>query len=314
MGKRTETLADLRHRAQVALDACADDSERLLEKLVKRAPKGSEPAIFAHRHLAEIRLESSTWKAALHLRHVLRARPHDDVVHALSGLCHALLGNYRVAVKCYRVAIRVSPHIPWYHHNLGHLVDVALGDPASAEAYLRRAHEIESDHDEIMGSLAHCLAGIHSFEEALELARAAQRLAPKNDDHGQLIAWIERGAPDHEKPNAPFNRPSQNTPDEVADVLESTMKGGGFSKGEVNRAKKLWRDLKDRKAVRYVKPEVYAATLEYAIASIHRRAGWTQALVAQRYGVASTSVSARYSQIRDALSLTPDDPRYASFR
>ena len=203
MAERLESLRELRHRAEAALDTSAPDTEALLEKLAQYAPKGTEPSIFAHRHLAELRLETDSWRAALHLRHVMRAHPWDDVAHALMGLCHALMGNYRSAVKCYRVAAQVAPEIPWYHHNLGHLIDVALNDPKNAEQHLRRAKKIEPEHDEIIGSLAHCVARLGRLGEASVLAEQAAALAPNNDEHDALIKWIAKGAPAQASPSDP---------------------------------------------------------------------------------------------------------------
>ena len=53
------------------------------------------------------------------------------------------------------------------------------------------------------------------------------------------------------------------------------------------------------------------AAVEYAIALLRERPGTTQANVARRYGIAATSLGTRYGEIRDALSLVPNDPRYA---
>ena len=71
--------------------------EPLLERIVSLAPDGSDASVFAHRHLAEYRIEDHPWRALLHLRKVVGAHPDDDVVHALMGLSHALLANFRSA-------------------------------------------------------------------------------------------------------------------------------------------------------------------------------------------------------------------------
>ena len=96
-------LNRLRERAERALASGrrGGDVMTVLETMTREAPDGSVHALFAHRHLAEMQLEGSPWRAALHLRRVIDAGAADDGAHALMGLCQALLGNYRAAVSAY---------------------------------------------------------------------------------------------------------------------------------------------------------------------------------------------------------------------
>jgi tetratricopeptide (TPR) repeat protein len=194
----------LRLEAEGLLQRARPRSELLpvLERLVAVAPEGSEHALFGHRHIAELLVEEHPWRALLHLRRVARVKADDDVVQALMGLCHALLGNYRMAVGHYRRALRVSPRNPWYHHNVGHLLDVAIGEPARALPHLRSAHEYEPLEDEITASFAHCLARVGQLAEAHSLASDAVHAAPRNRDHRALLAWIAQGAPAGASPHA----------------------------------------------------------------------------------------------------------------
>jgi tetratricopeptide (TPR) repeat protein len=311
MGQRASTVEELWERAEEALEASSKRAEGLLTQLVSAAEEGSDASIFAHRHLAELHLESNPWKAALHLRRVLGHCGEDDILHALMGLCHALLGNYRVAVRSYREASTLAPQTPWYHHNLGHLMDVALDDPVGAERHLRRAYDLEPEHDEIIGSLAHCVARLGDLDQAQKLAALAQEKGPCNPDHRTLVEWIEGGATDMPAAAATVRRPPG---DRVVETVQLKMGEAGFSRAEIERATQLWSDMQAQCELRVTKPEVLAAALEYAIAVVEQRPGCTQAEVARRYGVAPTSVSARFAQIRNALALRPGDPRYAASR
>ena len=316
----SETSVDtLRRRAEVALekDERGTNAERLLERLAQLASEDSEHALFAHRHLAELRLERHPWRAALHLRKVIAASPDDDVPHALMGLCQALLGNYRAAIAAYRRALHQAPQTPWYHHNLGHLLDVAIDQPEAALHHLELAHQLEPDHDEIAASYAHCLARIGQLDGALTLARIAFQLAPRNRDHARLVSWIESGAPPGEKTvptgaGEPRSR-RRDVPklEAVVEALERGMRDSGYSADQVDHARHLWSDYTAGRRVHVRKPEVYAAALEYAMALILRRRGVTQATLARRYGIAPGTLSSRYRAIRDALALEPGDPRYA---
>ncbi len=321
-------LQRLRQRAEAALrrPRSRREVETLLHRILQVAPTESDAAVFAHRHLAELLIEEHPWRAALHLRRVARLAQDDDVVHALMGLCQALLGNFHSAVAAYRRALCIAPRNPWYHHNLGHLLDVAIGEPHAAVDHLRMAQRMEPLEHEITASLAHCLARVGDLEEARDLADEAVRSAPRNRDHRELLAWIEQGAPCESGPRVQPRGKTQRRPAakakrrragqaeqgaEVLRALERGMREAGFSAGQVERARALWADFRDGRSVRIMKPEVYAAAVEYAIALVHGLHGVTQASIAKRYGVGRSSLVNRYSEIREALSLEPGDPRYA---
>lgn len=292
--------------------------EPLLERILEIAPDGDASRIFAHRHLAELRLEEDPWAAALHLRKVIGAKPHDDVSHSLMALAQALLGNYRAAVSSYRRALTLEPKNPWYHHNLGHLLDVALDDPFTALAHLEvaLAHADPPEH-EITASVAHCLARVGRMAQARELARQAVSAAPQNRDHHALLTWIESGAPADiavhglkaEARRPPITRePTRDTA--VVRMLEDRMRADGFTPRQVDRARALWADYRDEREPRVKRPEICAAAIHYAIVVVHG-IGSSQASVAERYGVTPKSLSQRFVDIQRALALRPGDPRYA---
>jgi Flp pilus assembly protein TadD len=195
--KDPSELDRLRSRIKDALQRERPRSEILpmLTALVDAAGEQRELYVFAHRHLAELMLQDQPWQAALHLRRVIRAGAADDTVHALMGLCQALLGNFESAVHHYERSLGLEPSNAWYHHNLGHLLDVALARPDAALLHLRWAHESHPVEDEVTASLAHCLARLGQLREAEDLAREAVDLAPEHDSHASLLAWIRRGAP-----------------------------------------------------------------------------------------------------------------------
>lgn len=314
-------LSRLRERAERALASGRRGGEVLsvLETMTREAPDGSAHALFAHRHLAELQLAGSPWRAALHLRRVIEAGAADDSAYALMGLSQALLGNYRVAVSAYRKAVKLAPRNPWYHHNLGHLLDVGLSDSSAALDHLRVAHRIEPDEDEIAASLAHCLARLGQLPEARRMAELALSRSPKNREHRALLDWIDEGAASnatpagrvHRKPSGRFTVQDKSQPtDAVLALIENSMLSAGESTQRLARARALWSDFCGRRAVRSTKPAVYAAAVEYALAKLDGSANVTQAQLARSYGVAARSIGARYDEIRNVLALEPGDPRY----
>lgn len=320
-GTSEPSIHRLRHRAQRALEDGRPRKEllSLLDRLVTAAPDGSEHSLFAHRQLAELRLEDHPWRAALHLRRLVTAGAADDGVFALLGLCHALLGNLRLSIASYRDALALSPRNPWYHHNVGHLLDVGLDQPRRALDHLRTASRLEPEEDEVTASLSHCLARVGEMDEARALAQQAIAMAPRNEDHQALLQWIERGAPAGER--AVRRGPTENgaridaqaTADEiqqVMSVLAQQMEAAGFSDEHVARARQLWSDFSQGRDLRMQKPEALAGAVELAYGWVRTLPHVTQADVARRYGVAKSSLGQRYREISKALKLSPGDPRY----
>lgn len=278
----------------------------LFERALSRAEANSDEALYARRRLAQLYVEHNPWRAALHLRVVIKSEPDDDGSYATLGLCHALLGNYRSAVAAYTRAVRLAPTTAWYHHNLGHLLDVALDQPAEAERHLRRAASLAGEHDEVLASLASCLGRLGHLAEAETLIERAIAAAPSKRAHRTTLAWIEGLlGKSKAKPKKP---PARD--DAVRSRLDESMKDVGYSATERAAAARLWADYVADKQPRVVKPAVFAAAVEYAIALVHDKPGTTQAAVARRYGVTPSSLGTRYSEIRSALELLPRDPRY----
>jgi len=194
----------LERRLEQALRAGRSKSFLLpqLEKLASMAAVGSRAYCFANRTLAELLVEQAPWRAALHARRVVLASPDDEPAHALLGLALAVQGNYRAAIASYRRALALSPSNPWYAHNVGHLLDIALDKPRDGLAFLRAAHREAPDQDDVTSSLAHCLARCGARAEALELAAPLAKNHAHRADFQGLVEWIEVGDPSQPRPSA----------------------------------------------------------------------------------------------------------------
>jgi hypothetical protein len=207
MDATRQQAQELRRQIEWTLARAINPSDVLpmLHKLVRLAEDGSEENVFAHLHLAELLVERHPWRAALCARRVLAHRPDDDRGWATLGLCQTLLGNYNFAVHAYHHALTSAPKNPWYAHNLGHLLDIALGRAAEAVVWLKRAHEGAPDSDEVAASYAHALARAGRIAEARKvLVRATKRGSSGNvREHLALLKWLDQGAPpdkDHPLP------------------------------------------------------------------------------------------------------------------
>ena len=164
----------------------------MLERLQRVALEGSDERSYADRRLAELLLETHPWRAAVHVRRLIEREPDDDAVWALSGLAHALLGNHRYACVAYRRALARSPGNPWYSHNLGHLLDVALDRPADAIKHLERAYKGVPDEPAIACSLVHALWRAGELGRARAVLRPLMRRESSDPDVIALAIELDR--------------------------------------------------------------------------------------------------------------------------
>lgn len=316
----------LQHRAEQAIRSSRPREQivRMLEEILAKADASSEASRFAHRQLAEIHLEASPWAAALHLRSVLASAPDDDTAHALMGLCQAVQGNYRVAVASFRRAVALSPSNPWYNHNLGHLLDVALDAPSEALGYLRKAHHAQPGQEEVGASLAHCFGRLGRCDDGIALARTLLQRHPHHEDLRSLLTWLEQGAPPRKRAAmraAPARSPSLHAIASIPAVakrgaaaepavaeLTSQLRRAGATQVEIARAVQIWRDFGAASRGRMC--AVTAAAIDYAITRID---GGTarQREVADRHGVSSSELAARFRELKGALKITARDARYS---
>lgn len=143
----------------------------MLKKLVAHTDPGSDAALFAMRELAKLLLARDPWAAARYARMVLE---HADDYEAWGALGVALtsLGHFRAAARAHRRALALEPGCPVAAHNLGHLLDVGLGEPERGLHYLALAHRGEPEHVEIAASYAHALSRVGRAAEALDVLSA----------------------------------------------------------------------------------------------------------------------------------------------
>jgi Flp pilus assembly protein TadD len=198
-GVETHRIAALRQEIERALRRAFDPADVLprLARLARLAPAASDDGVFAHRQLAELLVERHPWRAAIYARRALAHRDDDDRAWAVLAFCQTLLGNFRCAAKAYTQAIASAPANPWYAHNLGHLLDVALGAPHRALPWLRSAYAAKVDNSQIVASYVHALARVGHVDEARNiLERALGRFESRELE--ALLRWLDQGAPSGE--------------------------------------------------------------------------------------------------------------------
>jgi tetratricopeptide (TPR) repeat protein len=207
MDARPQKAQELRRQIEWTLARAIDPADVLpmLHRLSRVADEGSDESLFALLHLAELLVERDPWRAALFARRLLAHRPDDDRAWATLAFCQTLLGHYRYAASAYHRALSTAPKNPWYAHNLGHLLDVALNRATDAVGWLKRAYDSASYSGEVASSYAHALARIGEVAEARKVLTRAMKRSPSRE-HAALLKWLDLGAPadkDHPVPRPP---------------------------------------------------------------------------------------------------------------
>lgn len=320
--------ARLRREIERALRNAFDPADVLprLARLARLAPPASDDGIFAHRQLAELLVERHPWRAALYARRALSHRRDDDRAWAVLAFCQTLLGNFRAAASAYKRAIACAPANPWYAHNLGHLLDVALGEPKAALRWLRSAYDAKGDNSEIVASYTHALARAGELGLAREvLERALERFESR--ELMALLRWLDQGAPSRadRKKTAAAGKPEtrETTPKRLARVLARGLASLPLDQEQRQRALTLAKDAlipssglpppsgpQSRK-----KDDVagLAAAVAYAIVYVDHLP-LSQAEVAAPFRVGVGRLRGRFAELRAQLDLIRGDTRYATTR
>ena len=343
----------LRRNVEWALSRALDPAAVLpmLHRLSRLAPDGTDESVYAQRRLAELLAEPHPWRAALHAKRVLTVHPNDDGAWSILGLCHALLGHYRCAAAAYRRALDLAPGNATYAHNLGHLVDVALGRPRDALPWLRAAYEGSEGRADVAVSFAHALGRVGELAEAKRVTVRALRTASDQDgaqlkEHLALIRWLKQGAPEHDTilPRRPPARvvpsswgrktraqrgsrpgpvvqasvtPSRRVHQRRASALDAALVRGLESLPLDSAQRSYARDLaRDPWVANSLRADdatlgAMAAALAYAAVYVDH-VPLTQADVAACYRVSVQALRGRFKALRSHLDLTPGDEHVAT--
>jgi Flp pilus assembly protein TadD len=167
----------------------AHDLVPMLEHLLRCAPVASEIHRFARLELGRQLLESDPFRTATLARSVAHERGDNDEAFGLLGLALTLLGHFRAAASAHRRALRIAPSHPGHAHNLGHLLDAALGCPSRAIPWLERAFRGAPDVPGIASSYAHALVGVGRIDDARTMLRKYARLDAKSADT-MVSKWL----------------------------------------------------------------------------------------------------------------------------
>ncbi|MCW5816898.1 MAG: tetratricopeptide repeat protein [Labilithrix sp.] len=285
----------LRKQIERALRAGSFDPADVLPRLARLArlaPAASDDGVFAHQKLAELLVDRDPWRAALYVRRALAHRPDDDRAWATLAFCQTLLRNFRCATTAYKKAIASAPGNPWYAHNLGHIYDVALGEPARALPWLKAAYVAKPENSEIVASYAHALGRAGKLDDARTVVERARSRAPSRELDA-VLRWLDQGAP----ARARADRPKRSSPRRLARELRRGLRHLPFDEDQKGRALALARDVGAGENVASV-----AAAVAYAIVYIDH-VPLSQAEVAAPFRVGVAELRGVFAELRAKLDI-----------
>lgn len=338
----------LRLQIERSLRGAFDPADVLprLARLARLAAPASDDGVFANHKLAELLVERDPWRAALYVRRALEHRPNDDRPWAILAFCQTLLGNFRCATSAYQKAIACAPANASYAHNLGHLLDVALGEPVRALDWLKSAYAAKGDNSEIVASYVHALARAgKTYDARRVLERAQNRFDSRELD--ALMHWLDQGAPSRPRcgtssvdgvdavangraDTSDDHRPAKRAPAaprKLARVLARGLSHLPLDSRQRERALALARDAFPPRATRardatgasddvaHARDDVagLAAAVAYAIVYIDH-VPLSQAEVAASFRVGVGHLRGRFAELRAKLDIIRGDTRYATAR
>jgi Flp pilus assembly protein TadD len=201
MAKVESEVVRLRRQIERALHRTRDLTSVLpmLHRLSRVAVDAAAERAYAERHVAEILADERPWRATLFARRAAHRCPGDAAAWSTLAYCYVSLGHYRCAVSAYRRALELAPRNEAYAHNLGHLLDVALGRPEEALPWLEVAYEGTRRRADVAVSFAHALGRVGRLGEARRVVRRALQDADRRcaKEHSALLRWLgsaSRGA------------------------------------------------------------------------------------------------------------------------
>ncbi len=127
------------------------------------------------------------------LRDGLAHLPAEGELHYSLGLLIAEQGRLADALPSLAEAARLMPERARVHYNLG-LARMQLGGGDEGERPLRRARDLEPTNPDFVYALVSFYAGQQRWREALEQARALQRLVPPSPRLTGLVQQLEAKA------------------------------------------------------------------------------------------------------------------------
>lgn len=167
------------------------DAEPHLRQLLARFPQASELRNALGSALAGL---GKNQDAVAQFREAIRLDPRATDAHNNLGLMSLRLGKPAAAAESFQEALRLDPNFAEAHHNLA-VVYAQLRDWKQANTHYRRVLELEPEHPRALHSLAWNLAtaeddSVRDGPEALELAqKLTQDVDPMNPSY-----WTTLGA------------------------------------------------------------------------------------------------------------------------
>ncbi len=255
-------------------------------------------------------MEENPWRASVAARKALTHAPGEDRAWAVLALAQALLGQHRFAAHAYREALRFAPENPWYAHNLGHLLDIAMDQPSDALPFLSRAARELPSVNAVRASYAHALGRTGQLDDARRILAGRRTIEER-----ALMAWLESGAGDSFRgrfpvPSGPRPSTRHGTVRSVARILRRGLASLPLTAPQRRTALLFLREPVAQALAEEGEASL-AAAIGYAVIYVEK-IPLSPREVAATFRVSSTHLRARFRVLQRELDLQPGDERFAA--
>lgn len=232
---------------QKATGAGSDAIRATLQRASEANPNSATPRLALVR---ETLAKGDAKRAVTLAQDIASAHPADPAVLEMLGRAQAVAGDHLQAVATYQKLATLQPKQARPLLLLAEAQRMAK-DLGGAEHSLRRALAVKPDHFEAQQRLALLLASSGRTQDALSVARASQRQAPKSAAGWDLEGDVRLLAKDHAGAVAAFRKAAATarTPDAVIKLHVAQTLAGKAAEAEKTAAEWLAgqpRDLKVR--------------------------------------------------------------------
>jgi putative PEP-CTERM system TPR-repeat lipoprotein len=174
------------------MDGSSTDNIAWLEKAKRQKPEDVLPSLALAMHYLSV---NDGAKALAELTEALRSHKDNAELLELLGRVQIANGHHNEAVATYKRLVSLKPASPQAYFRLG-MAQVRAKKAGDAAQSLRKAVQLKPDYAAALDTLARLELAAGRKDQALELAKELQRIAPRSPDgfalEGDLLALQKR--------------------------------------------------------------------------------------------------------------------------
>lgn len=301
------------HLFEEAIDTC--------KELLRRTGPDPVAEARAHGFLGDLYLLLREITAAeRHISRAVNCQPENGEYHYLMGCLLTICSRWPEAISSFSNANSLMPGNAEVMRGLGWAIH-CTGDSAGAEDLLRKAVSVDPQNVSALNDLCVCLMTQNRYDEAAGIISYAIEIAPGDpllietkEAVYQLRLEYNRSIADTERARRAFGSRGYDKPvyAKVEELFDRSLRYTDRTVEQRENARKMWQDFLGKSTPQIRRPEVWAATIEYAINLLDSPGSVDRTEIAERYQVTGASIRQAHRRLTEALSLTAGNRTYSA--